>query len=678
MKDNNRTQPPPIDPRYPFATIHKDKDAVVMGIVPANKYQHAIYTYIKKSSTTLNASQGKLFFIREMQVEKLKIKREEVTEIIQHLHTSKLIAQMVCFDYDPYQRKLRAKSVFVTHPAPDRSENIFNIFEELNNFSVETIKSWLDGRDAIKVDSFRRFLDRQFNFPRLDEYYEYTGTVLHFRKELMDRTFEIPIQQELIDTTYQEITRKTLQSKIGIELPDECVLLLKDSEMIEYFEACNQFMMEKVVPTFRSNPKFKAALEKINMDEVSYKIDPFAHLTGKFVIKRAKEIKKFKLEGGSDHSYPGSFCIAAVINLESLIEKKYSEKWTENCKKLKDEFKGNLMNQLLPTHQLIRFVDESEVQTFPPEVWRELTNDLDLYHTKWEMKTYTLNIFAARNINILRNLIFELLKIERTDEMWKLSAFKTMIEENKDSLVDLFEDKYFVINYEELSKRVYLEFIPWYIRLFLSVIPMSVLKDKFFEQAKQKIVQTQENYRKQNEQRQRESHSKKEIEKKEKLSSMLENTIAGTIVDILDHILFSEKDVPDLDLLKVYFTEMDDGTLKATLSKNGFRLIPYRDKEHDITMVLHPANTEWIRKRIKVLKILEQIIHDLTKEFVMEHDKLTIAKANKMKVYIESNQNIEPSKPKKGGQTDPYIRLDRRIKNLNEKENQLQIPLDDH
>ncbi|MCB1158269.1 MAG: hypothetical protein KDK45_12275, partial [Leptospiraceae bacterium] len=446
------------NPSYPFLNVYKEKEAVVMGLVPTGKYHQVLYNHIKKSSTNQNASSGNLVSLKEMQLDKNKLKRNEVLEILNQLLTVRLISHVVAFEYDPYQRKIRCKSHFITHPPSEKPDSLISVFEEMIDASVSAFETWIELRDSIKIEGFKKILEKQLHGG--EDYSEQIGSLIDIDKEIRTKNYELQASDEMMDYVAQEVRSRLIKRKIAIPLSPKYILMLKESETLEHFEAASNILETRILPSLKTDPGFKQKVDKIVLEELTYNVEKFSVKTASFTAKKAKEARVYR-GGNSEIDYPGSLSIETIINLETSAEKLYQTTWKEECTKRINEFKRPLQAPSSRSDSLITFIKQEDIANFPKEVWAALVNDNELYYSKWQSPTSTVHVFISKNPKVFKLLINEMQRLP-IDQLWKSLALKNLIEENEHELKPLFQDRIFLLNYGRLLKQVYIQFMPWY------------------------------------------------------------------------------------------------------------------------------------------------------------------------------------------------------------------------
>ena len=112
--------------KYSFLKVRKEKDSILMGINPTNKYQHELLKAIKTLNTIQHATKGMLFTLNNTILEQLQLDLKTAATNLSSLINNQLAAQVFCFEYDAHNRDLKVTGFFITHPSEEKSYSIFN------------------------------------------------------------------------------------------------------------------------------------------------------------------------------------------------------------------------------------------------------------------------------------------------------------------------------------------------------------------------------------------------------------------------------------------------------------------------------------------------------------------------------------------------------------------------
>ncbi|MCB1189685.1 MAG: hypothetical protein KDK90_04585 [Leptospiraceae bacterium] len=655
-----------IKDKYPFLNIYSEKDAILLGITPPNKQQQELYKYIQKQSNLPNARKGELFHFSQNHMDVAGLKHDDLVIHLNRLVSDKLVLHFVCLKHELSNHRLYAMSYFSTHPT-DKFETIEDIFQEMVQSSEQSVKNWYENKDSSHPNKIRKELLTYLSVGNPDEISNLNpNSIINFSNFLRAFKYDIITSKELLDATAKELSDSLIADKMAIELDGKGLMLIKEEDILLYFETTIDILKQKVIPQFKSDTKLKQKIEQVELDEMRYNFhENSSAKTAKFASKIAQVIKTSKQ---SLPFYPGSVIIEVILNLESIAEKKYIEVWREDCQKVKFDFKRSLTDTNSSWKKLIKFVVQEKVDTFHKDIWRELLTDPTLLYSKWERDKSTIHIFTAKNPKVMRVLVLGMLTLP-SEELWKALALKTLIEEYEKDLKEIFADPAFVSSYGKLLRKVYFHFMPWYFKM-LFVLPLKVLEDYFFKAAKRMITEEQKMLAEKNRLHYKILTQKKEQEKKENLDNLTENVISNTILEKLETIYFIDKNIPLVSDVKEFFPDIDtNGFLKIIKNKN-FRVISFKegDSEPMSGILLFPVNHEWQDKKNKLKTLLARLIDDLDTDFIAEAEKTLLSKARRLKHVIEKNTYNETgsTRKKQEEEEDPYKRLEKELKHYSE------------
>ena len=100
--------------KYSFLKVRKEKDSILMGINPTNKYQHELLKAIKTLNTIQHATKGMLFTLNNTILEQLQLDLKTAATNLSSLINNQLAAQVFCFEYDAHNRDLKVTGFFTT------------------------------------------------------------------------------------------------------------------------------------------------------------------------------------------------------------------------------------------------------------------------------------------------------------------------------------------------------------------------------------------------------------------------------------------------------------------------------------------------------------------------------------------------------------------------------------
>jgi|GEM_PF-2405783 hypothetical protein len=625
--------------KYSFLKVRKEKDSILMGINPTNKYQHELLKSIKTLNTIQHATKGMLFTLNNTILEQLQLDMKTAITNLSSLVNNQLAAQVFCFEYDAHNRELKVISFFITHPSEEKSYSIFNLFDELLSYSYSAIKSWFDTREQLSGENFKKELLWQMSSKNTDpNSFKGISSLFNPLRRFIEAKNGILIPDDMLEYINRELTKRLVESQIAKEVPGHGLLMLKTNEIVEHFEAAASAMAEKLIPSIANDPVLKSRVDKVVLEEkVYHQVENFPMKTGKFTADKAKEIHQYKMAGAgrANQTYPGSLCTQTIISLEDSTEERYQIAWRDECNKMKQEFKKNITVPSNKWSKLILFVNHSDSLEINPEVWKDLTNDKDLFYIKWQMPKNTIHVFTGKDPNFFKVLVTGMLNLSPND-MWKASALKALIEKNEKSLRTLLVDQSFSTVYQNLEKRIYMQYMPWYYRIFL-YFPLSLFQDVILVNAKKKISVEQEVFSSKNDAHNLKYISEMQSKKAERSQRIKEQALYESVIETLDLLYLSMRKIPSVNEVRNYFPDYE--AFSNIINSRNFRIITLPIKNIDeAEILLYPENDEWPEKKSALAKTLDSIINERNPHLVTANtDKTKIEKAQKLLSLIEGN-----------------------------------------
>jgi hypothetical protein len=264
---------------------------------------------------------------------------------------------------------------------------------------------------------------------------------------------------------------------------------------------------------------------------------------------------------------------------------------------------------------------------YPPDVWKDLLTDTELYYIKWQTPKGISHAFTGRDHSFIKSLVVGMITIQQ-GEHWKAVALKYLIDKNERTLRPLLIDTNFSVVYQELNKTVYKPYIPWYFRIFL-FIPIQSLIEKFYDIAREKIKSEQEHFSNKNEDISKKLTQEIENKKKDHVEILRGEFFSESVKRSLDDFYFNNRVVPTLQELMVLYP--DDNTFIEKLRKNKFRILslPVRGGEN-ISVVMYPDDDEWQSKKTLLIDSLENVVADRNPHISTSVDMISIEKAQNL------------------------------------------------
>ena len=215
--------------------------------------------------------------------------------------------------------------------------------------------------------------------------------------------------------------------------------------------------------------------------------------------------------------------------------------------------------------------------------------------------------------------------------------------------------------------------MPWYYYL-LMIIPIKSIADHIFSITKADIKEEQKGLKEKNIVCFVNVKKRNEEKKKLKIMEMFDITIKDSITEKLDHFYFSNKNIPLDKEIKLYYPELDDNRFHRILDDYGFKILSLNPNfsEHG-KIVVYPHDTDWQWRKAKLKSLANRLVEDLNQDFIMKDEKITLAKAMRLKAYLDKTHFYD----KENKIDDPYKKLEKEIKILNEKEEKEELEKQD-
>jgi hypothetical protein len=619
--------------KYSFLKVRKEKESILLGINPTNKYQHELLKIIRSLNTIQNAGKGMLFTLKNAYLEQLQIDNKTATTNLNQMVGNLLVAQIPVLEYDVFNKTLNAINYFLTHPAEEKSYSIYNVFDELIAYSFNSVKAWYEDREPLTSEEFFKELAWQNNPKNTEEFKGISGLFSPLKK-LYSAKNGISTSQDMIDYIAKEVTSRILEMNMGIDLPGHGIFLFKPGEILEIYETSEEFLHEKILPELLEDVNYKFRIEPFLFEKKTFlALEKFPRKTARFTANLARETKTIKAQSQKNpNHFPGSLCLEILSKLEPLAEEKYSGKWREECDRIKRDFKKTITTSSNKWQNLIEFISHEDSLKYHPDIWRDLVNDTDLFYGKWQIPKMTVHVFTGKDVGFIKTLVLGMMNLP-DHEIWKAQALKSLIEKNEKRIRALLVDPKFTVVYNELIRKIYIQYIPWYFRIFL-YFPLSVFMDTFIDDAKKKILEEQENLTKKNDainSKLQAEYNKSLIDEQEKLKDQM---MSESLTSTLDSFYFQQKRLPILEDIRQFYT--DEVRFNKIIKKHNFRVLKISVKGVDDTEVLlYPTGGDWSEKKTSLLKTLESIVTEKNPHISVNYDKAKYERAQKLIELIQ-------------------------------------------
>jgi hypothetical protein len=607
------------DLKYSFLKVRKEKESFILGINPTNKYQHEILKMVKNQNTIQNAGKGLLFSVNNSFLEQLQLEEKLVVTNLNQLMYNQFLTQVLVFEYDNFNNILNIVPYFITHPSEEKTYSIYMMFDELMVYSYNAVKAFFDSRPVISREEFLSELN--FRFSKSEPFRGATNLFnpLHRLEQFQNG---ISTNQELIEYEARELTRRITEAKLAIEIPNLGLFMVKSSEIQTVFETSDEFINSTILPPILEDFHLRGRFDDLILNKKTYyETEEFPKKTAKFSAEIAREIRSVKTGDNPKNNYQGAIAVESVIKLESQIEEIYNSGWNENCDGVKRDFKRKITTPTNRWQQLITFIEQPDTLKFPPNVWKELLGDQEMFYIKWQTSKSTVHVFTGKDQNIFKSLIIGIISIPDS-ELWKAQALKFLIEKYEKQLKSLLNDTNFSTVYKELEKKVYLPYIPWFIKILL-FLPFPALFDTVYQNARSKIKEEQDFLAAKNDAMSAKINAEIAKNKKEMFNKIKEEFICESIIRTLDNYYITQKIVPSLGEIKNYYP--DNEIFESVLKKKKFRILSVMQKNGEAyETLLYPEDSNWLQKKSSIVRSLDTVVSNKNPHISMTMDKSKI------------------------------------------------------
>ncbi|MCB1177634.1 MAG: hypothetical protein KDK36_08665 [Leptospiraceae bacterium] len=616
------------DNKYSFLKVMKEKESILLGINPTNKFQHELLKLIKSQNTIQNAGKGMLFTPKDTYLEQLQLDVKTAVNNLNQLLSNELTSHVPALEFDYSTKKLITVSYFINHPSEDKNYSLYLLFEELVAYSFLAIKNWYEEKDSLTKEDILNELNWQFSAKPKDEY-RGKSNLFNPARKLKENKLGLILSDEMVDYISKNLISRVLESNMGVDIAGQGILIFKAGETLDTFETAEEFTNEKIINPLLEDINYKFRLEPlISEKNLYYSTETFPKKSAKFISNIAREVKTIKAQNSKNPlSFPGYLALELLIKLETLAEEKYTGLWRMDCEKVKQEFKKELITPSNKWSSLILFLNHEESYKFPPEVWKDLVNDPDLLYAKWNIPKTVVHVFTGREAGFFRTIVLGLTNLPE-NELWKAQALVNLIDKNQKKLRALLTDNNFTVIYSEIQKRIYTQYIPWYFRIFL-VFPFSIFLDGFLENAKAKIQEEQAALTKINEKHFIKVHNEMAKEKVEKLEKAKEDIVYRSIKSTLDSFYISQKKIPTIEDIKQFYP--DEDVFQKVIKKYKFKVYNFSSKGgEDADILMYPLGEGWEEKKKQLIGSLDHVVSEKNPHISVNFDKLKYERASKL------------------------------------------------
>lgn len=570
-----------------------------------DKFYQAVFSAIKKTSTLEYARKASLFQIENNPVESSHLDREHILTILNELAREELIAQIFLLKYYPENRKIRVESCFIA-PNEESYESLSDLFNATNDLSISSLNEWFATLPPPDPNILHKELEKDFHADDFLPAKELSHFILDLDSLLVNREFEVRPAPDTITGTVKELQRRLVNSGPALRVKGFGIIYQPLSNLKDMFEASEKFLSQIIIPGLEeTSEEFKKRYEDIQIEETSYFMKDLVPDTTRFAQKKAEIIDhEFSARGRSEY-FPGVLAVRVIQAVSERVEDVFHREWAGKCEEMHKEFKDKILAKDISLLEKIQYVSHENTRSLPPEVFDDLTRDPDMYYAKWERPKYTVHVFAPADADFIKDTVERMASVPPA-EKWKMLALRQLIEEHDQDLKGLFDEKKFVRTYGKMLRSAYLDFMPIYWHVLL-LFRIKLFEDKFFTNAKKKIIDKQKQFSQANAAREKRYRDNLEAEIRRKISETRAQNMARAVIQQLDVYYMQKKKVPTVGMVHEHFPEMNELAFHKFLNSSGFQmLMSSLNSDVSNAILLYPPNSEWKQRKTELIKKLQQ------------------------------------------------------------------------
>lgn len=645
--------------RTGFLELLKESEALARGANLAEKIHHAVYKAVKGSSTIESIRNGQVFTldtpIPELQANTTT--RKDIMDVLQRLISDQLIAQVFILAYNSDAGEIRLRPCYIAHTGDDRITPV-QLFNETIYTSVGAIEAMIEERPVLTGSMIRKDLETDFKSQNMPDPQSLKATVIDPLKVLHPAGFDLVPPAELLREGRTLLREELVKRGIVADIINYGLLPLRDNETLVLFETAYDFMVSKILPTHKSKGNLKAEIDSIAQEEGAHSIETNSPKSTNFAVQKASAVKKTLLSqpgraGGS--RYPGSLAIEIILQLASESEHLYESQWEADINQVYQDFREPMVAPDALWFDMIRFVDQEEQMDIPPKAWNKIISDPDLLYSTWQTQHGTVHVIARKDVHAIKDLLTGMLELG-PGEQWKILALRFLIEKYESSLQELFESSETIALYGSLLRRVYMQYIPWYLRIFMF---FKAVQDYAFKNAKEIILQKQHHLEEQNAHQTQAIEKKRLQEKKQRLAAAKDLQMINRIVEKIDHTFQEGRSVPVAGVIRQEFPEIQGPDFYEFLNKHNFQMLSGPDSQGpQDAILLYPVDHNW---RVRVARLRRRI------EELLSSDSTPAGQVNLLRMIDKHLHSPISQGDRSGARTDPEDAYEKFEKVLNEQ-----------
>ncbi|HNL01636.1 MAG TPA: hypothetical protein PKJ30_11035, partial [Leptospiraceae bacterium] len=448
-----------------------------------------------------------------------------------------------------------------------------------------------------------------------------------------------------------------------VQVIDYGFMPLRDREILDRVESAGDFLLSKVIPKYKGRGSLKSELEQVQLEEAAYYLNENVPRSAEFLSRRGALIKKTILSDPNRKGgvrYPGSLAVETLLLVEPFSRQKYADQWKAEVASQHHSFKERLKKESNHWSDLILFLEEKDALSFPKEVWKRITEDKEILHHTWEKAGSTLHVFVRKDPEVFKVFVEGMTDLP-VGEHWKILAMKSLLDRYETNFSQLFHDELFVRSYGKLLRIAYIDYIPWYYRIFIW-LGLNWFQDKSFQIAKGAISIEQKYLAGSNQQKSAELSQARETEKRQMMTRIQEMSAANQIVDALDRAYHTDLWIPSVAEVQASIKDLDPSSFREALTRDRFQIV--RDgKDSPDDILVYPMNHEWRVRAARLRRALDRIMAKYPEGMQSDESRTMHERIRKLTRFLSRKEKEIPALDRE----DPYRKFEKALKTHEQK-----------
>ncbi len=649
--------------RYAFLDLLKEQEALARGANLGDKVHHAIYKAIKTNSSVEAVRHNTLYNVGVNVPEVLHLTKKDLVTVLSRLVSERLITQIFIFIFEPGSPKPTFRPSFISIP-PEEKQSTGQLYQETIQQSVRAIESYIESLPPVNADMIWSDLETDLTMEETPQPADVPSSILDIFSGVHAASFDVVPAPEMIQTTLADLQEQLSKKGKLLHVLDYGFMPLRDREVLDRVESAGDFLLSKVIPKYKSRGSLKSELEQIQLEEAAYYLNENVPRTAEFLARRASAIKKTILsdpgrKGGV--RYPGALCAETLLLAEPFSRQKYADQWKAEVNSQHNSFKDRLRKESNQWDELIIFLEEKDALAFPKEVWKRITEDRDILHHTWEKQGATLHVFVRKDPEVFRVFVEGMVALP-VSEHWKILAMKSLLDRYEGHVSQLFHDEAFVRSYGKLLRIAYIDYIPWYFRIFIW-LGLNWFQDRSFQIAKNAISIEQKYLAGANQQKAGELAQARETEKRQMMARIQEMSVTNQIVEALDRFYHTELWIPTVADVQAAIKDLDPASFREALNRDRFQIVRDGKDKPDYDILVYPMNHEWRVRAARLRRALDRIMARYPEAMQSDEAQSMHDRIRRLTKFLSRKEHEIPALDRE----DPYRKFEKALKSHEQK-----------